>query len=121
MTKRKVIVFIVIALITLSPFTETGRAAFDCLTLKSTSSNAEKNYCKNELAQIEAELVKLLDLQKKQQKQTGTLTGDVNYLNSQISALKTKIQARALVIAQLKVAITEKISKISSLDKKIAK
>jgi membrane-bound lytic murein transglycosylase B len=96
-------------------------AGFDCLTLSSSSSLADKDYCKNELADIEAELERLLALQKQQQKQTGTLAGDVNYLTSQINSLKKKIQARSLVIAELKVAITEKVSKINSLDKKIAR
>src|SRR3989338_6239695 len=96
-----------------------GEAAFDCLKLTPSSSESDKNYCKNELSEIEAELAKLLDLQKQQQKQTGTLTGDVNYLTSQINALKTKIKARSLVIAQLKVSITEKVNKIGSLSDKI--
>src|SRR3989338_1844837 len=96
-----------------------GEAAFDCLKLTPSSSESDKNYCKNELSQIEAELAKLLDLQKQQQKQTGTLTGDVNYLNSQINALKAKIKARGLVIAQLKINITEKAKTINSLSSKI--
>lgn len=95
------------------------RAAIDCLTLKSSSSEEDKNYCKGELAQIEAELTRLLDLQKEQQKQTGTLVGDVNYLTSQINALKTKVKARSLAIAQLKVDISNKVSKIGTLSAKI--
>ncbi|MBP6060613.1 MAG: lytic murein transglycosylase [Candidatus Pacebacteria bacterium] len=98
-----------------------SEAAFDCLTLTSSSSEKNKAFCRSELADIEAELARLLDLQKKQQKQTGTLTGDVNYLTSQINALKKKIQARSLVITQLKVAIIEKVSTINSLEKKIAR
>ena len=100
------------------PYSE-STAAFNCLTLTSSSSENDKEYCKDELKDIEAELARLLELQKAQQKQTGTLVGDVNYLTSQINALKTKIQARALAISQLKVAITEKVSTISSLEKKI--
>ncbi|OGI76107.1 hypothetical protein A3C67_00445 [Candidatus Nomurabacteria bacterium RIFCSPHIGHO2_02_FULL_42_19] len=96
-----------------------GEAAFDCLTLNTNSSQADRNFCKKELSLIEAELAKLLKLQKEQQKQTGTLAGDVSYLTSQINALKAKIKARSLVIAQLKVAITEKVSAISSLNEKI--
>ena len=96
-----------------------GEAALDCLTIKTTSPEADKAYCKKELAKIEAELAKLLELQKEQQKQTGTLAGDVNYLTSQINALKTKVKARALAIAQLKVAITEKNTRIGSLNEKI--
>lgn len=94
-------------------------AAFDCLTLTTSSSQSDKDYCRSELAQIEAELQDLLNKQKEQQKQTGTLKGDVDYLNSQINALKTKIKARALAIAQLKVDITDKIDTINSLSSKI--
>lgn len=94
-------------------------AAFDCLKLTTDSSQVDKNYCKNELAVIEAQLADLLNKQKEQQKTTGTLKGDVDYLTSQINALKAKIKARALVIAQLKVNISEKVSTIKSLSSKI--
>lgn len=93
--------------------------AFNCLNLNTSSSEADKDYCKKELAQIEAELAKLIELQKEQQKKTGTITGDVNYLTSQINALKTKIKSRSLAISQLKVAIVEKNSTIKSLNQKI--
>lgn len=99
--------------------TQKVHGAFDCLTLTTSSSLSDRNYCQNELTQIEAELTKLLDLQKQQQKNTGTLLGDVNYLTSQINALKTKIKARALVVAQLKVNITEKSKVINTLSSKI--
>ncbi len=119
---RKTIAFILL-IIFVSTFlnfsTNKVEADFDCLTLKTTSAQADKDFCKNELSQIEAELAKLLVLQKAQQKQTGTLTGDVNYLTSQINALKAKIKARALVITQLKVAITDKVSTINLLSDKI--
>ncbi len=94
-------------------------ASFDCLTLTPSSSESQKSYCKNELAQIEAELQDLLNKQKEQKKQTGTLKGDVDYLTSQINALKTKIKARVLAIAQLKVNITEKTNTINTLSTKI--
>ena len=94
-------------------------ALFDCLTLDSSSSNSDKVYCQNQLNQIEAELADLLNKQKEQQKQTGTLKGDVDYLNSQINALKVKIKARSLVIAQLKVDIKDKVNAITSLTEKI--
>jgi len=116
---QKTIAFIVVALIVFSPAWYKTEAAFDCLTLKTNSPEADKDFCKKELSQIEAELIRLLDLQKQQQKQTGTLVGDVSYLTSQINALKAKIKARGLVIAQLKVAIVEKVSTIASLNKKI--
>ncbi|MEK7069427.1 MAG: lytic murein transglycosylase, partial [Patescibacteria group bacterium] len=116
---QKTIVFI----LTLFFFFNLGplkvRAGFDCLNLTIASLQTDKDYCRNELAQIEAQLTELLNKQKEQQKQTGTLKGDVDYLTSQINALKTKIKARALVIAQLKVSIKEKVSKIESLSEKI--
>ncbi|MFA6076647.1 MAG: hypothetical protein WC735_01060 [Candidatus Paceibacterota bacterium] len=100
-------------------FAPKASAVFNCLNLTTASSNSDRDFCKDELAQIEAELSKLLDLQKQQQKQTGTLKGDVDYLTSQINALKTKIKARSLVIAQLKIDIKEKVSEINSLSNKI--
>jgi len=119
MTNKIVIVFVFLAFV----FSTTGmhwvNASIDCLAITPSSPQSSKDYCKGELAKIEAELNRLLDLQKQQQQQTGTLTGDVNYLTSQINALKAKIQARSLVIAQLKVNITEKVNTINSLSKKI--
>ncbi|MEK7104700.1 MAG: hypothetical protein AAB868_01525, partial [Patescibacteria group bacterium] len=94
-------------------------AVFDCLTLNNSSSQTDKDFCKNELIQIEAQLADLLNKQKEQQKQTGTLKGDVDYLTSQINALKTKIKARALKIAQLKVDIKDKVTQIETLSEKI--
>ncbi len=96
-----------------------AQANFDCLTLTVSSAQSDKDYCQTELTQIEAQLNDLLNQQKAQQKTTGTLKGDVDYLTSQINALKIKIKARALVIAQLKVNIAEKVSTIQSLSDKI--
>ena len=79
--------------------------AFDCLTLTSSSSEKNKEYCKSELADIEAELARLVELQKKQQKQTGTLTGDVNYLTSQINALKATRSPLSLTLSGLSVGV----------------
>lgn len=120
---KKVIAFILAFLIIYTPFTfeQKAYAVVDCLSITPSSSPSDKDYCKNELAQIEAQLKELLAQQKEQQKQTGTLKGDVSYLTSQINALKTKIKSRALVIAQLKVSITEKVEKIGSLSEKIAR
>lgn len=97
----------------------TAYAEVDCLKITPTSPQSEKNYCQNELSQIEKELVELQAKQAEQKKQTGTLKGDISYLNSQITALQTKIKARTLAIAQLKVSITEKTNKIESLEEKI--
>ena len=94
-------------------------ADFDCLTLNSSSSASNKIYCQNQLTQIEAELTTLLAQQAAQQKQTGTLKGDVDYLNSQINALKVKIKAEQLVISQLGIAIVDKTNTINSLTDKI--
>lgn len=117
---KKVIVFFMLAVLMLSGFhVYRAKAAFDCLTLNSSSSQANKDYCKKELADIEAQLADLLKKQEKQKKQTGTLKGDVDYLNSQINALKAKIKARELVIAQLKVSIKEKTKTIGALSEKI--
>jgi membrane-bound lytic murein transglycosylase B len=119
---KKAIVFILLTIFVLN-FVLSGEqnaiAAFDCLKLTSSSSESQKEYCKDELAEIERELSVLLEKQKEQQKHTGTLKGDVDMLTSQINALKTKIKARALVIAQLKVHIEEKAKTIKSLSGKI--
>lgn len=119
---RKAIVFIFLLLVlffVFNSFKLKAYAEFDCLTLNVASDPSNKVYCQNQLAAVEAELNDLLNKQKEQQKQTGTLKGDVDYLNSQINALKTKIKARALVIAQLKVNIAEKVDTIESLSEKI--
>jgi membrane-bound lytic murein transglycosylase B len=118
---KQTIVFILISsfFLSLISFGSTPAHAIDCLTITPSASTEDKNYCKNELARIEAELAQLLEKQKEQQKQTGTLKGDVDFLNAQINALKTKIKARGLAIAELKVNITEKVNKIESLSEKI--
>ncbi|MCC7160809.1 lytic murein transglycosylase [Candidatus Nomurabacteria bacterium] len=117
---RKAIVFIFLGLLLVSLFTaHKSYAEFDCLTLSTSSSQSDKDYCRSQLASVEAELNELLNKQKEQQKQTGTIKGDVDYLNSQIKALKAKIKARALAISQLKVNISEKVSAIQSLTEKI--
>ena len=116
---KKSIVFIFIIFLFLGLATQKASANFDCLTLNTSSSQSDKDYCRSELAQIEAELQDLINKQKEQQKTTGTLKGDVNYLTSQINALKTKIKARSLTIAQLKVNIIEKVNTIASLSTKI--
>jgi membrane-bound lytic murein transglycosylase B len=119
MTRRTVIAFFIVIFVCSPLFARKANAAFDCLTLTTTSSQSDRDYCRNELTQIEAELADLINKQKEQQKTTGTLKGDVNYLTAQINALKAKIKARALVIAQLKVNIAEKINTIKSLSSKI--
>ena len=121
MTNRTVIAFLVLMLTFSLFFAHKAEAIFDCLTLTISSDQADKDFCKNELAQIEAQLTELLNQQKEQQKHTGTLKGDVDYLTGQINALKTKIKARTLAIAQLKVNIKEKVNQIESLSEKIVR
>src|SRR3990167_8197481 len=116
---QKTVVIIFILLIFFGFKTHKSYAQFDCLTLTTSSAEADKDFCKSELNQIEAQLSELLAKQQEQKKQTGTIKGDVDYLTSQINALKTKIKARSLAIAQLKVNITEKKNKIESLSDKI--
>lgn len=116
---KKTIVFVLLSFVFTFFPVQKVHAIFDCLTLSISSNQSDKDYCRNELTQIEAQLADLLNKQKEQQKQTGTLKGDVDYLTSQIKALKTKIKARALVIAQLKVNIAEKVNTIQSLSDKI--
>lgn len=123
MAKRTVVVFFVllnfIFVIFSSFVAQKANAAFDCLALTASSSQSDKDYCRNELTRIEAELQDLLNKQKEQQKATGTLKGDIAFLTSQINALKVKIKARALAITQLKINITEKTDTIRSLSEKI--
>lgn len=119
MARIGIIAFLVFVFIFLGFTAYKTNAAVDCLSLSSASSNADKEYCRKELSKIEAELAALLQKQKEQQKQTGTLKGDVEYLQSQINALKAKIKARSLAIAELKVNIAEKSTEIKSLSAKI--
>ncbi|MFA6177437.1 MAG: lytic murein transglycosylase [Candidatus Paceibacterota bacterium] len=125
MTKKTVVTFfvsiIIFTLVFSSFFAQKAKAAFDCLTLVASSSQSDKDYCRNELTQIEAELANLINKQKEQQKATGTLKGDVAFLTAEINALKTKIKARALAITKLKIDIKEKVSTINSLSSKIAR
>lgn len=117
---RKVVIVFLIVLFTFSGFkTQETFGAVDCLTIGISSPQTDKDYCRAELAVVEAELAELLNKQKEQQKNTGTLKGDVDYLNSQIKALQAKVKARNLAIAQLKVSISEKVSKIEDLNETI--
>jgi peptidoglycan hydrolase CwlO-like protein len=112
MTKKTVIAFLFVIFLSIFGFLgliiSKTDASFDCLKLTSDSSQSDKDYCRNELSDIEAQLRDLIEKQKEQQKTTGTLKGDVDFLTSQINALKVKIKARSLAIAQLKVNSKEK-------------
>ena len=118
MVKKFTIVFIFILLILIFS-AHKSYAVFDCLILNNSSTQTDKDFCRNELTQIEAQLADLLNKQQEQQKQTGTLKGDVTALTIQINILKTKIKARSLKIAQLKVDIKDKVTQIKTLSEKI--
>ncbi len=120
MTRNTVIVFLFIILsFCLLSLKGQRVLAVDCSVASSIVTQADKDSCQNELSQIEAQLADLLNKQKEQQKQSGTLKGDITLLTTQINALKTKIKARGLVIAQLKNSIQQKVSTITSLSQKI--
>jgi len=121
MPKQGFVIFSLLIFIFSFTFVPKSHAAINCLLITPEASEADKDECKKELANIEAELAALLAKQKEQQKNTGTIAGDITYLTSQINALKTKVKARALAIAQLKVAIKEKVSTINNLSTKIQK
>jgi membrane-bound lytic murein transglycosylase B len=121
MVYKKPIAFIFILFLFFGIHKSVSLADFDCLQISSSSSEAEKNYCRSELANIEKQLEDLVKKQAEQQKNTGTLKGDVDNLTAQIKTLQTKVKARSLAIASLKVSINEKSSKIATLEDKIDK
>lgn len=116
---RKTIAFIFVFFLISSISAHRVFADFDCTLLNSSSTAAEKAYCQTELDQLNQQLTELNSQLADQQKQTGTLKGDVTALTTQIAALKVKIKARTLAIAQLKVSIDEKSSTIQSLSDQI--
>jgi peptidoglycan hydrolase CwlO-like protein len=97
-------------------FTKITKAA-DCSD--STYAKAHETFCRNELAQIEAQLASLLKQLDQQNKQSKNYASEVQRLTTEINALKTKIKARALTIAQLRNDISKKVSKIQTLQEKI--
>jgi membrane-bound lytic murein transglycosylase B len=122
MTIRNVAMVFFVVIFIFSGFTTMpGKVyAFDCVKdLTDNSSPDQKQACQNELNQLLAQVAELEGQLADQKKQTGTITGDINYLTSQINALKAKIKARTLAIANLKVSINQKTSVILSLQQKI--
>ncbi len=122
MIYKKVMVFILVLLSFTSNFNlgvKVALADFDCLTLSSSATADQRQFCQNELDQLLKQLADLNNQLSSQKKQTGTITGDIKYLTSQINALTTKIKARTLAIAQLKVSINEKTNHIEILTEKI--
>ena len=63
---KKIIVFIVLAsFLILNP---SAIYAVNCLAINGASSESDRDFCKNELANIESELAELLKEQEKQKK-----------------------------------------------------
>lgn len=118
MFKKIILCFLIVSFFI---FTRATLASVNCLTINSSSKEEDKNFCRLELLKIETELQELLKKQEQQKKNTGTIKGDIDYLNSQINSLRTKIKSRALIISQLKISISEKASKIATLNEKIEK
>lgn len=119
---KKVILFLSGTAFIFSIFTPLFvRADFDCLTVTPNSTAEQKQYCQNQLNDLEKQLADLTAKQQVQKNQAGTLKGDLTLISTQISALKTKVKARSLAIAQLKADITQKVSTIESLSEKIDK
>ena len=120
MVKKIAIVFIFFISLSMLLTREKALAAFDCVKdLNDQSSYDQKQFCQNELNQLVLQVTQLENQLADQTKQTGTITGDINYLTSQINTLKTKIKARTLAIATLKVSINEKSTTIQTLTNKI--
>lgn len=120
MTKRTVITFFICISIVFSFFfTTKAKAVFDCLTLVLSSSQSDKDYCRNELTQIEAQYASLVKQLEGQNKESSNYASAVKKLTLQINALKTKIKARAIAITQLKINIGEKVNIINELSSKI--
>jgi hypothetical protein len=61
-------IYILAATILLGLDSRSANASFDCLRLTVDSAQADKDFCKKELANIEAQLAELLKKQKEQQK-----------------------------------------------------
>ena len=119
MQKKILLTFLILVVFFGAWSAKTASTATDCLALTPNSSQSEKDFCKKELAKIEAELQELLNKQEIQKHQSGTIVGDINYLNSQIASLRSKIKSRSYAIAQLQVEIKEKVSTIGALSTKI--
>jgi len=118
---RKIVItfFVLIIFIFFNFFIKKVFAVVDCSVSATIVTQADKDFCQTELDALMKEQADLEATLKVQQQQTGTLKGDVLALTTQINALKTKVKARGVVIAQLKNSIQEKVSTIESLSQKI--
>ncbi len=116
---NKIVVAFIFIISILFTFGAHKTYALDCSISSNIITQSNRDYCQNELNKLLKEQADLEAKLKKQNKQTGTLKGDVAALTTQINALKTKVKARGVIIAQLKNSITEKVSRIESLSDKI--
>lgn len=84
------------------------------------SAEQQKAALQAELAGLEKEIAEKEALLKLQQNHSGTLSGEIAALTTQINKKKLDIKAKNLVIQQLGGEITEKGKTIRSLEEKIA-
>lgn len=94
-------------------------ADFDCLSLTSSATPDQRAYCQNQINDLEAQLKVLNNQLAAQKANSGTLTGDIKLLTTQINAKKAEIKSKQLKVAQLSASITEKKTAIISLSEKI--
>lgn len=113
-----VTIFTIVAFFNLSFLNKSKIAsAADCSD--SVYAKANEAVCRNELNQLLKEQAELEAKFKSQNRKSSNYASEVQSLTIQINALKTKIKARGLVIAQLKNDISNKVTKIKSLSEKI--
>ncbi|MFH1608633.1 MAG: lytic murein transglycosylase [Patescibacteria group bacterium] len=119
MIQRKIIAFVLSASLVILGFLGISKIIYSADCSDPTYAKANETFCKNELKNIEAQYASLLSQLANQNKQSSNYASEVAKLTTQINALKAKIKARGLVIAQLKNDITNKQTKIKSLSEKI--
>ncbi len=94
-------------------------ADFDCLTLSPGASSEQRQYCQNQVNQLEAELKELNNQLAQQKNQSGSLAGDIKVLQTKIAAKTAEIKSKNIKISQLSDSISEKKASIVSLSEKI--
>ena len=120
MIRNTVIAFIVLFIFSIIVKTfNNPQAVYAADCSDSVYAKANESQCRSELRDIEAQYASLLKQLQNQNKQSSNYATEVANLTLQINALKAKITARGLVIAQLKNDITKKITTINTLSQKI--
>ncbi len=109
--------FLIVLLASFMP--RTTFADFDCMTLSSAATPAQRSYCQLQITQLEQQITDLNNQLTNQKKQSGTLQGDITVLSTQIGVKKKEIQSKILKITQLNDSISEKKSTIETLSEKI--